>query len=503
MNFRRLTRNALFSVAQTVLSGIILFELYRFLTRHLTIADIGVWSLVMASTAVGRLSEFGLGGGVVKFVAGDRGAGNARLAVSTVGMAALMVGAAVGVACLALYIVLDRVLTYVLPDSNSVASGHMLLPYALAALLVAIVANVFLGALDGCQRSDLRGVLQVATAAVQLGAAYWVVPRQGLAGLGWTQVAQSMFLLMGAMLTVLVQFRLPLAAWLSWNRSRARELFSYGSSFQVAAVGQLLFDPAVKALLSLFGGLALTGYYELASRMILQLRGILVSAYSALVPYIAHRIGAQGAQEFELCRAYLSSYRLLVVLAVPYYGLIGVSLPPLLAFWLGRFEPQFLTVAVLCWAGWMLNTMVGPSYFLWLAIGRLRWTVASHIVIGALTPLLGGSLGWLFGGYGVVTGAMIALVAGSYVSVFAFHREYHISVRELLPRDSLPLLTLSLLASAMSLGAAYTLHPDGKEWIPYGSAFVAVASVLAMLAWRHPGRAEVVARLRAPLSRTA
>ena len=68
-NSRRLISNAAVSVVQTVISGVVLFLLYRYLLDHLGTEQLGLWSVILASTSVARLSDLGLTGSVVKFVA--------------------------------------------------------------------------------------------------------------------------------------------------------------------------------------------------------------------------------------------------------------------------------------------------------------------------------------------------------------------------------------------------------------------------------------------------
>jgi O-antigen/teichoic acid export membrane protein len=486
---RRLAKNALFSVAQVVLSAFVLFEFYRLLTRHLGVDDIGLWSLVMASTAVARMSEFGLGGGVVKFVAGDIGAGKPGQAARTVAMAVVMVAPVVSMACIALYPALESVLGHAVPE-HAIPAALALLPYALAALVAATVANVFLGALDGCQRSDLRAVVQVGAALVQLGAAYVLVPTGGIVSLGPVQLIQAGSLLLGALVLTVIQFRQPISVWVGWDNKRMREIIRYGGGIQVAAIGQLLFEPTTKALLTMFGGLALTGYYEMANRMMLQFRAVIVSAFNTLVPYVAGRMGQTPASvdADEVRGIYLGAYRLLLVLAVPYYGLIGTVLPILLTFWLGRFEPQFLAVAMLCWLGWVFNTMVGPAYFLYLAIGRLRWTIWTQFAIGSLNALLAVVGGWLWGGYGVLVGSTLALAIGSYVAVIAFHIEYRVPARELLPRQSVALVFACVIGMVLVHGFAYGWRGAEGWLVVLASMLLLLAAVMARLVWRHPQR---------------
>jgi O-antigen/teichoic acid export membrane protein len=49
----------------------------------------------------------------------------------------------------------------------------------------------------------------------------------------------------------------------------------------------MLYDPITKALLTKFGGLSLVGYYEMANKLIYQIRSLKVSANQILVPAFA------------------------------------------------------------------------------------------------------------------------------------------------------------------------------------------------------------------------
>jgi O-antigen/teichoic acid export membrane protein len=69
INSRRIFSNAALSVLQTGISAILLFFLYRYLLVRLGPEQLGVWSVVLASTSVARLSDMGFSGAVVRFVA--------------------------------------------------------------------------------------------------------------------------------------------------------------------------------------------------------------------------------------------------------------------------------------------------------------------------------------------------------------------------------------------------------------------------------------------------
>jgi O-antigen/teichoic acid export membrane protein len=117
---QRLAKNAAAAIVQVVLTGAILFELYRFLNRHLTVEQIGVWSIVLASAAVGRVVDLGLGGGVVKFVAEHLGRGERQLAVTTIQMSFVGMTLFTGAVCLVFYPALYALLAHLIHDSAGI-----------------------------------------------------------------------------------------------------------------------------------------------------------------------------------------------------------------------------------------------------------------------------------------------------------------------------------------------------------------------------------------------
>ena len=55
-------------VLQIVVISIVLFFLYKFLLGTIGVEQFGIWSLVLATTAVTQIADLGFSGGVVKFV---------------------------------------------------------------------------------------------------------------------------------------------------------------------------------------------------------------------------------------------------------------------------------------------------------------------------------------------------------------------------------------------------------------------------------------------------
>lgn len=499
MSRQRLVRNAAFSVVQVLLSAVAMVAMYRLLMRSLPIEAIGLWSLVIGSASVARLTELGLGAGALRFIAGDIGAGRPDRAAGVAGMAGLCVAILVGVLALASRRFLYDYLIGATPAAMHGAVAP-LLDAALASVVLGSIANVVFSSIDGCQRMDLRAQIQIAASFVQLGATWFVLPRYGLAGLGLAALAQALFqLVIGAGVAVRL-LGVPLRSYLVFDRARLRDLFVYGGGLQISGLAQLLFEPLIKVLLTSFSGLALTGYFDIANRIMQQLRSVIVAAYSALVPHIAARSGRGDMDPVQVRSIYGEASDLLLFIALPYFACIAAALPLALTLWKGNFDSVFLAVALVQFGAWFVNVMISPAYLLFVALGRLRFNIAGHVITGLLTLLLGTALGHFAGGSGVLAAGAAGLIAGSLVVLIAFHREYNQPFGGFFLSQRLPLAILLIAAAAAS--TAIALQSTQPGW-PLLLALPAVVGVAALaLTWRNPQRVKLLSELRMLLGRS-
>ena len=490
MSRKRVARNAAFSVTQVLLSAAALILTYRILMQSLRIEEIGLWSLIVGSAAVARLSEMGLGAGVLRFVAGDHGAGRLDRAARTIGMACIGAAAMVGVLALIVQPLLLHYLLRWTPEPLHYAV-QALLPAALGSVVLTTIAGVFLNAIDGCQRMDIRARLQVGSSLVQLGMTALLLPRLGLAGLGWVQLAQAGLLLIGAAICLMVLMRQPLRSYFGFEGPRLKELFLYGGGLQISGIAQLLFEPLVKVLLTAYSGLALTGYFDMANRIVLQFRSVIVAAYMAVVPHVAARGSDLSIDQSR--EIYRESSNLLFFVLLPYFACIAAGMPLALVLWKGQYDALFLAVAMLQLGAWWLNSLGVPSYLLNVGLGRLRWNILSHVAIGMITLTLGLLLGEMFGGWGVLVAGAIALAGGSLVVPVAFHRKFRQPLLELIPRRNLPALLLLMLAMAGAAAIAELGRSPG--WVILISFPAAVGLIAMVLMWSDPLRKQLIIQL--------
>lgn len=452
------------------------------------VAAVGVWSVVLATTSVGRIADFGLSGGVSRFVARAGVRASVVEAATYVETAAVSTGIAIGLLVVLALPLLNVYLSAVVPES-SLRIAMAMLPYALLSFWIASVASVYQGGLDGVLRVDLRNWIMIASSVLQVGLGMLWVHSSGVMGLAYAQVTQALIVLC---LTLGVLRRtLPSVSLipLKWDSAILREMLGFGWKLQVTSIAVLLFEPVTKGLLARFGGLASAGYYEMATRMVQQLRAVVVNANQVLVPAVAD---AWERDPFRARFLYNESYRVVLFLVLPLIGGLVVSLPAISQLWIGHYEQRFVTFGGLLAVGWFFNALTGPSYFAAIGAGRIRWNLVGHVVIAVLNVPLGYALGRVFDGTGVVVGAMASLIVGSAIITVSNHRDQAEELRALLPPGTLFLFTASLAGVGVGLLSYFALHRSLNVALDLLLSMAVWLLIIAWPLWRHPVRARLL-----------
>lgn len=488
MEKRQVLINAIMSVVQVVVIGGVLFLLYRFLLNTIGVEQLGVWSVVLATTSIASIANIGLSASVVKFVAKYLARGEEETVAGVIQTSAISIGILVGLVLLIAYPFANWLLSLVVPVAN-VEKALSILPYALLSLWIMVIASVFQAGIDGYQRIDLRSMLLIAGALIHLILCFVLVPSYRLMGLAYAQVAQTCLVLIASWLILKRQLLILPVVPYRWNRKLFREMVGYGLNFQAISISQMLYDPITKALLTKFGGLSMTGFYEMASRMILQLRALLVEANRVLVPTIAdlHERNREIIQ-----KVYKDSYRLLSYIALPLFLAIIAFTPLISQVWIGHYENIFVFFSVLLAVGWFLNTLTAPAYFANLGIGELRWNTIGHVIIAVLNFGFGWLLGSIYGGMAVVVAWVFSLIIGSIIIPFSYHYRHKIPIIELLLKENIGIGFANITALSISILLYYWLSNKLPPLEIAIIIFLVYFTVIGIPAWLHPMRRHLV-----------
>jgi O-antigen/teichoic acid export membrane protein len=364
--------------------------------------------------------------------------------------------------------------------ADAYRSAVLIMPVALVAFCLSMITGIYQSVLYGYHLIVQRNAILMFESVSFLGLSLVLAPRYGLFGLVYARAAQNLITLL---LSIYILKRhlafLPLIP-LRWKKNLFKELMGYALSFQFVSILTLVMDPLTKGLISRFGSLEMVTYFEMSTRLIGQVRGIVVNANQVLVPTFAQVHRTEAGQVEALFRR---SYEIIFYVTVCLFGLLAAALP---------------FVGLLC-LGWLINTLSVPAYFASLGTGAMGIVVGSHVTMALLNMVLGFGFGRMWGGYGVVWAWAVALAAGGLVMHTAYCRRIGSGWRAMLPAHGAGLAAfcaIGLLVGHVALrqasALAWTGIPRVDRLLSSGSALLCFVAVFLLPAMLHPVRADLV-----------
>ncbi len=489
MKHKQIFLNAASTFGQVIGSAATLFFLYRFLIRTIGIEHLGIWSLVLATTSVVTLANQGFSASIVKFVAKYAAWDRAEDASVLIQTAVITTGLALGAFSLVLYPLAGWILKIVIP-AGLIEEATAILPYAFVTLWLNVVCGIFLAGLAGYELITRKNYVLLGSAVLYWALCVAFVPKYGLLGLAYAQLAQALL----AFVVVWILLRqinpcLPLLPY-RCNRVFFREMFAYGATFQCITVTQALREPVTKTLLAKFGGLAFTGFYDMASRWIFTLRELLAQSNLVLVPTISN---LKERNPGSIAAVYRESYRLIFFMAIPTFSFLIAISPMVSQIWFGRYEPVFVTFVALLGGGWLVNVLANPAYTIDLGIGDLRWVLAGCGITAILNLGLGFLAGKYFGATAVVAASVFSLALGYIVIVVTYHRQNGVPFSQLLPRESIAIVFSSF--TGVLIFFPFLSHAPAKSILSarlISGLFFALLTMIVLPMWIHPMRRQLV-----------
>lgn len=488
MNKRQILINAIMSVVQVLVTAVIVFLLYRFLIKTIGVEKLGIWSVVLSISSVAGITNLGLSGSVVKFVAKYLAKSEQKTVAVVIQTAMISIGVFSGLILLIVYPFANWVLSLVIPSTN-LKEAISILPYSLVSLWIMMIIGTLQSGFDGSQRIDIRSIIFVSSTLFHLFLSFVMVPHYGLMGLAYARVIQMFILFIGSwfMLKRIIPM-LPIIPY-QWNKKIFREMIGYGLNFQIISITRMLCEPVTKVLLSRFGGLSMVGFYEMANRMITQLRALIVSANQVLVPAIAD---LQERSPNFVQKIYKDNYYLMFYITLPFYSMIIILIPLISKIWLGHYENVFVIFSFLLAVSWFINTLSVPAYFSYLGIGELKWNTLGHIVSAVMNAGLGFIFGYFYGGIAVVIAWIFSSISSSVLIAVSYHFRYKIPLGELIPTQNRKIA----LACMFSISITFLLYHQLGRYFNYINltTFILLISftIIIPFIWYHPMRKRLI-----------
>ncbi|MFN8353462.1 MAG: oligosaccharide flippase family protein [Spirosomataceae bacterium] len=415
---KNLKINALSSAAQVILNMGLMIVLYKQMVIYLGTERLGVWAIVLSSTAFFNLSNLGITNGITPFVSSFHSQNDWAKIIQTIQTA---FGLTIGITSLLgtiIYCIIFFLVPYVIEPTYQ-AETRDILPLAMVSFWINTLAGVFMSSLDGLHKMYLRSIISSIASIFYLVLSIFLVRFWGLVGLACSQNAQAIIILIAGI--VLLKRELQTWSFLSLRLERAilKKLFSYGLNFQLMYVAQVVSDPLTKLLVAKFGNLQSVAFYEMGIKVVGVFRNILVSANQAIVPTVASKSASTSL--LSLYSQNFTIIRTLSFLIYPAFISWGWFISEA---WLGQVIPQFEQYLCIIALGFCCNTLSLPCHFINIGTGHLPSNVKATLVSTVVMLVLGFGLGWAFGAKGVITAWSISAGAGTCSLIFSFKKQY-------------------------------------------------------------------------------
>ncbi len=410
-----LFRSGWLAVIQVVWTTAALFIVYRMVTHRFGLGVIGLWSGALALSSLVGIADCGLSDIMVRQVAEALGRSDGARARGL--HRSLSAWSLLGpiVVCI---IAAPAIHSFLLPATPAVLKSALdaLILGALVVACLNIVTAAQFGVLEALGRYDLKlvaaisaGITMVAVAlathvsgSASLVALVFVAGSACNAGIG------------AVMGSRLLRARAPRAEHIS--RSEFWRLLRIGAPVRLASMLTLGLEPVTRAALTRLAGVDTVALYEIAYRVIFQLRSAIVAGLQPLVPHLS-RLGIADARRNS--ETVLRAASCGVAIAIPALSLALIGLPALALAVLGRTEPEVILFGVMLSGAWLVNIAAAPAYFANLAQGRVHRNWASQGVMCLLNIVLAPVAGRIWGATGVVAATSVAVFGGSVAALLS------------------------------------------------------------------------------------
>lgn len=370
----------------------------------------------MAFSAFLRAGDFGFAGSIVKFVSSNIVIDKHEKVIDIIKTSFTSVAAILGLLLLILYPIISHALPFFI-DKEYIVDAMNLLPYSIVSVWLSVLGILTIFVFDGINRVDIRSIFLVVFNLIFFILSILYVNFYGFIGLGYAQLTQAAIQLIVAWLLVRKYIKIDSFFPFSWDKKLFKEMFSYSMHLQISSIMAMMLEPISKLLLGHFGSLSSVGYFEMANRLVMQIRNIVVNANQALVPMLSK---AHALQE-DLKSHYIKTIKILFLVSFFGYSFVALLVPFISKIWVGMHEIEFINFSYIVLFSLAINTISAAAYFTNMGTGDVRYNTYHQIIMAVSNLLFGTILGYFFQSYGVVISYGLSMVIGSLWLIFNFH----------------------------------------------------------------------------------
>jgi O-antigen/teichoic acid export membrane protein len=266
------------------------------------------------------------------------------------------------------------------------SESRLLLWIAVSGVFATQLSIFYAGTLDGFGLMRRRAGLSSLSVLTYSITALCLVPYYGLPGLAIAFLVQGLVSMTSMGLAVYSQIsRIQPRPTTGLLRLDIGDLIRQGGSLQLVGILVGAVEWGSRLLVSAVGTMAIVGYFDLAQKVVLQLRNVLVAGAQVILVEFARQRHAKGESALLL-----HSTLVFMGLAAPIYTCLLLTAPVISSIMVGHVETVFVNALRCITIGLVPQLVCGPAYFALIAQRRLPWVLGAHLLM--LFVVMGGTL---------------------------------------------------------------------------------------------------------------
>jgi len=375
----RLIRNGVLATSQVVITTGAMFIVYRMVTHRFGLQLLGVWSSASALSALASLGDCGLSDVMVRQVAEAIGQGEwhkARALHSALSRLALLgLAVAAGIAAPLIYGILQPAV----PTPLGAAFPQIVAGAVCVSVLTNMTTAQF-GVLEAFGMYGRRIVLALGAALIMIAVSWFCVHTNRPDAVAVIFISGGVWSSLGGY--VIGRGLLARRSRLKYRVSFVElvRIFRIAVPIRMAGLLNLGLDPITRAALARYAGVEAAALYEIAYRVIFQLRAAIVSGLQTIVPYLSSTQRSSGTESRSTV---LTAAGIAISAGTPIFALAVLGMPALSIMVTARSSPAVGWYAAILAVAWMINVASAPGYFANIVEGRVhRNWVSQGILCG-------------------------------------------------------------------------------------------------------------------------
>jgi O-antigen/teichoic acid export membrane protein len=375
-----------FTAAIGIVISIVSYPLYLF---FLGTELYGLWALFSVFISFSSIGNLGVDDALIKYVAEEyalKNLKNIQLYITT-GINMLICN---GILLFIIFMVLELTIRKSLHlTSNFFNLFHLLYPFVIILSIATFIVNFINSALKGIGRFDQANYILLIGRIIALAVSLiFFICKAKIWSLFWGQTISIIFI--GGISIVLSVnkigfFYKPYKI----KKEYLIKLIKFGGTMTVAKLVSLLLEPFMKIVITRYTGLTNVTYFDIANRIILQIRSLFERGINAIMPEISRLSSLPHNAKRELLAIMNKVIKGNAFVSTLVFGSLFIISGLLLKIWLsGNYHNSILFTFLIVGFGYWVNLLIVPMYYFFMGLGEIKYCFYNHIIQSVINFLL-------------------------------------------------------------------------------------------------------------------